>query len=236
MNSSAPFPSNVSYHQECSRLGGLPVVEDRERWLMLRCSGRTVLHVGCADRETFEQQPERHLHRQLAGVAGQLAGIDIDPEGILQLHDAGYTDLLVADLTTTTGRKKTLSLVHQLGNLDLIVAGDVLEHLEEPGRFVAGLIQLSRTTGAPCVLSTINHTYAGAFVDALRRRERVHPEHTAYYSMTTLKNLLIRADAPEPLRFRYYINPSPRRLVTLAKRGATRLFPPLAEGILVEWG
>ncbi len=230
------FPSELSYHQECARLGGLPVVHDRERWIRDRCRGQVVLHVGCADREAFEQAPQRHLHRQLADVTARLAGIDVDAEGIVRLHDAGYTELMVADVGTAAGRKQALSLVQQLGRLDRIVAGDVVEHVEDPGRFVTGLVKLNRATGAPCILTTINHTYAGGFLDALRLRERVHPEHTAYYSMTTLKNLLLRCGATESMRFHYYTNPSPRPLRGIAKRAFTRMFPPLAEGLIVEFG
>jgi len=79
---------------------------------------------------------------------------------------------------------------------DVIVAGEMIEHLNNPGLFLTG-IQRFMNADTRLVLTTIN-AYCGMrwFWYGLRGRrgkqEPVHPDHVAYYSYSTLSVLVKR--------------------------------------------
>ena len=72
---------------------------------------------------------------------------------------------------------------------DLILAGDIIEHLDNPGTFVESCAEVLADKGA-LYISTVNTFGIVRFVKCLFRYEAVHPDHTAYYSHKTLVRLL----------------------------------------------
>ena len=74
----------------------------------------------------------------------------------------------------------------------MIVCGEVLEHLSNPGHF---LTALRATYPTVLVLITVPNAFAtaGAAWLVTKGRENVNKEHVCYYSYTTLKELLRRA-------------------------------------------
>ncbi|MBO0181221.1 hypothetical protein J0682_30075, partial [Vibrio parahaemolyticus] len=76
---------------------------------------------------------------------------------------------------------------------DVIVAGEIIEHLNNPGLFLSGVRRFMHRD-SKLVITTINAYCAMRFfVYALRGRrginEFVHPDHVAYYSYSTLRVL-----------------------------------------------
>ena len=71
------------------------------------------------------------------------------------------------------------------GEFELIVAGEILEHLSNPGMFLDNLKKYS----CPIIITVPN-----AFSDNSGRTgiENVNPEHVAWYSYNTLKTLMER--------------------------------------------
>lgn len=129
------------------------------------------------------------LHSELERVATKLTGFDFDQEGIDVLTSHGFNDLYRADL-------EKLGDVDLNETFDVIVAGEMIEHLNNPGLFLSGIKRfMNRDT--KLVITTIN-AYGGMrfLVYGLRGRggtiEPVHPDHIAYYSYSTLKLLLER--------------------------------------------
>lgn len=87
------------------------------------CSGKVVLDIGCV-----HHNPENYLskywdHKSLHKVASRVGGIDLNKEGVECLR--GY-DIRLADACNFDLREK----------FDVIVAGDVIEHLDNPGGFL----------------------------------------------------------------------------------------------------
>jgi SAM-dependent methyltransferase len=91
--------------------------------------GPSVLDIGCTgglqtDRPLVES-PE-WVHGQLHKAFDDVHGIDLSPEKIRFLHDAGYPDTTAADA-------QDFDLGRQF---DTVVAGELIEHLENPGQFL----------------------------------------------------------------------------------------------------
>jgi SAM-dependent methyltransferase len=154
-------------------------------------AGKKVLHLGCTNWPYTEDaiQAGTLLHKDLAAVASDLYGFDFDQAGIDFLKSKGFDKLFQADL-------EKLQDVKLSETFDVIVAGEMIEHLNNPGLFLDG-IKRFMNANTLLVITTIN-AYSGMrfFVYGLRGRggglEPVHPDHVAYYSYSTLKLLLER--------------------------------------------
>lgn len=175
---------------------------DRVTFLKKLCEGKKVLHLGCTD-YPFTQASidhDRLLHFELEKISKQLYGFDFDEKGIEILVKNGATNLYQADL-------ENLEAVELDEKFDVIVAGEMIEHLSNPGLFLKG-IQRFMSEETKLLITTIN-AYMGMrfWIYGLRGRggsfEPVHPDHVAYYSYSTL-NLLIERENLKVEEFLFY--------------------------------
>lgn len=216
----------------------VPLV-DRVGYLREACRGRRVLHLGCTNHPYTAQSlaDGSLLHLQLEAEASELWGVDSDQEGLDALAEGGRAHLVCADLE----RLKQADLP---GDFEVIVAGEVLEHLSNPGLFLAGIRRLM-SAETRLVLTTVN-AYCGmrAAVYFLRgrggRNEPVHPDHVAYYSYSTIHHLMARHDFA--IRdFLFYDlgaehRPHNRFYLNLINDVCVRLSRQLADGLIVDCG
>lgn len=214
-------------------------IGQRVDYIINACKEKSVLHVGCAD------APNTHkllndgtiLHSKIERVASIQYGIDLNAEGIQILKEAGYTNLAVAnieDIMHNNPFGKT--------EFDVVLAGEVIEHLPNPGVFLDGIKPLLKKSSSRLVLTTINAYSAYRFVYALLTgREMVHPEHVYYFSFSTIKRLLTQ-HGYEIESFAFYPvgrehEKSLKRgfywLLWLADRYAYKFNPMLGDGLMV---
>ncbi len=217
-------------------MAGRPLLTDRVSFLLGMARGQRVLHVGCADAPFTAAKlgDGRLLHARLAGVAGELYGIDASADALDLLLRAGYTNLARVDVQDFDAARLFPGRV-----FDLVLAGEIIEHLPNPGLFLRNLAPLLRTPSARLVLTTPNAYCAYRFLyTLLTGREGGHEEHTAYYSRRTLQRLLAQEGyRVEDLRF-YPANECVEirrgrgRILLATDRLAGRLRPALADGIM----
>jgi SAM-dependent methyltransferase len=166
------------------------------------CRGRKVLHLGCTNWPYTKEALENDslLHLELNELAGELWGLDFDQSGLDILQEKGISYLYRADL-------EKLDDLELDETFDVIVAGEMIEHLNNPGLFLQG-IQRFMNTDTTLIITTVN-AYCGfrMLYYALRGKggtaEPVHPDHVAYYSYSTLNLLLTRAGL-EVSKFMFY--------------------------------
>lgn len=166
-------------------------LKDRVSVILDACAGKRVLHLGCTNSPYTAQSLEGDmlLHSRLSEVAAVVHGFDNDSESLDLMRKAGYDNLHIADL-------EKLSEIAFKEDIEVIVAGEIIEHLSNPGLFLEGVKTLMgpQTT---LLITTIN-AYSGLrYIQyVLRGRgglvEPVHPDHVAYYSYSTLRLLLQR--------------------------------------------
>lgn len=173
-----------------SEIKKIPLVQ-RVEFIKNICKGKKVLHLGCTSFPFTSEMIENggHLHLQLQDTTRELYGFDYDQEGIDILAEKGFGNLYKADL-------EKLEEVELDEKFDVIIAGEMIEHLNNPGKFLDG-IKRFMNSDSKLVITTVNaycaHRFAFYFL--LGRKgliEPVHPDHVAYYSFSTLSLLINR--------------------------------------------
>ena len=197
--------------------------------------GQKVLHLGCTNWPYTQDSLEKNmlLHFELEKTASGLWGFDFDQAGIDILQKEGVRNLFQADL-------ENLDAVPLNETFDVIIAGEMIEHLSNPGLFLKG-IQRFMTPSTKLVITTINAFSAMRFtIYGLRGKgginEPVHPDHVAYYSFRTLKLVLERAQLIVDDFCFYDLGPEHRPYspwyYNLVNDLAVRFSPQLADGVI----
>ncbi len=166
------------------------------------CRGKKVLHLGCANYPYTQQSIDSDslLHFELEQIADDLYGFDFDQAGIDILTSHGSRNIYKADL-------EHLDDVSLDETFDVIVAGEMIEHLNNPGLFLDG-IKRFMNPGTELIVTTIN-AYCGmrffwySLTRNYGRNEPVHPDHVAYYSYATL-TLLAQRHGFDVANFMFY--------------------------------
>jgi SAM-dependent methyltransferase len=165
----------------------MPLVEDRAAWLERLCA-RTrpgeVAHLGCADSPYTEEllAAGMLLHARLVGVAA-VTGFDVDTVALERLRrEMPDERFVLADVTVGVPE-------HERGRYDLVLAGEVLEHVPDADAFLRGCAALLGPRGRLC-LTVPNACCPKIGLRALVGRESVHPDHRVYYGPRTLERTL----------------------------------------------
>jgi len=235
-------PTTLRGRDFIHRIPRAPVV-DRIEQLMKVARGRRVIDVGFVDVGLMAAKTDQGtwLHRRLSEVAAELVGIDIDEAGVRVARRMGF-EAHVADCQEA----EALARLH-LKPADIVVAGELIEHLDRPGDFLQAIRCLTGSSGL-LALSTPNAMALTNFVVSVFRREIVNPDHVAWYSRQTILTLLAR-HGWSPEGFAYYAlpnqNTNPDLRVTeqflvrtwnacrMPMRGIYGFWPSLADGMVI---
>lgn len=207
----------------------------RLEFIKKTCAGKKVLHLGCTNFPYTNEALENNmlLHLELGKIANNLYGFDFDAKGLEILEKAGVKNLYRADL-------EHLEEVNLDETFDCIIAGEIIEHLSNPGLFLRGIKRfMNRET--LLIITTIN-AYCGFrfLIYGLRGKggsnEPVHPDHVAYYSYKTL-NLLLERENFQIDKFYFYDigvehRPFNRWFYNFFNDVCVKISPQLCDGII----
>jgi 2-polyprenyl-3-methyl-5-hydroxy-6-metoxy-1,4-benzoquinol methylase len=192
--------------------------------------GKRVLHLGCvgfADLPTADRiaLAEASLHFALSTVA-DVTGVDYSRDAIEYFRAHGVFDNVVF------GDAEWLQDAGLVGPFDIVVAGDIIEHLSNPGLMLDGLrglcdehSQVVITTPHAFGLLRFLRYLAGRFVEG--------NEHVATFNESNLVNLCARHGLRVvSIDTCYQGNATKKRLFWLGKR-FFELFPRLGGTLFV---
>jgi len=163
-------------------------IVDRIEWLVDRCRDKRVIHVGFAD-AGFRQEQGRAgswLHERLDDVATELVGVDADRAGVEAARRDGYEAHLV-DATDPASVAAT-----DIGPGDIVLAGEVIEHLGAPGPFLDAMAELCGPDGRLIITTPNAYGLVNVVASMTRRVEVNHPDHVVMFTWRTLTELLRR--------------------------------------------
>ena len=160
---------------------------DRIEFLRDVARGRRVVHVGFADARCadFQAAHGAWLHATLAEVAHHLIGLDLDDEGVAAARAAGFEAHRVDCRDPRAVAALGLEPAH------VVIVGELIEHLDNPGSMLEAVKPLVGPTGT-LVITTPNGHGLFNVCAAVVGRELNHPDHVTLYSWFTLSNLLAR--------------------------------------------
>lgn len=225
------------------RLPDAPLV-DRYQYLLGACRGKRVIDLGFVDegRMTTKRTQRAWLHELLSRSARELVGIDSDTDGVRLARELGF-ESYAADCQSGSDLMDL-----ELVPADVVVAGELIEHLDRPGDFLEAVKTLVGPAGV-LVLTTPNAARLTNLLGSLADRELTNPDHVAWYSWHALKTLLERHGwLLRSVGFYPIARLAPPRSLTLGERLKLRgvngirtamrplflLRPALADGIVAE--
>ncbi len=150
-----------------------------------------MLHLGCAG-ENLSRGAEACLHYRLSKICSELWGVEIDKAALEQVRS--FTSAANEDdrLRYLVGDVQRLDDIGIGRKFDVVLAGSVIEHLDNPGLMLQGAKSLCRA-GGEVIIVTPNVFGLMQFLRVLLlRREAVNPQHTCWFSMQTLSELCHR--------------------------------------------
>lgn len=193
------------------RLPHATLVDARHPFIVDRCRGKAVLHVGCVDSGLLEERFARGelLHQKLERVARRLVGTDIDAEGVRFMLSKGMQNVHAIDISDPA-----VALPFAGETFEVIVLSEVIEHLLNPGLMLERL-KLMMQPGTTHLLVTVPNAFTvNNLLNMARGVEYVHPDHNCYFSHVTLHNLLTKTgfDIAEELVYTFETDVLPRRI------------------------
>jgi len=153
---------------------------NKESFIADMCAGKAVLDLGCIRHSAeFALKDASWLHEKIKAVAKKIVGVDYLPEEIAKINSHGY-DVIYGDVT------KSLRINEKF---DVIVAGDLLEHLTNFEGFFYNCSALLNPDGI-VIITTPNPFFCGEFhYVAFKKNFVVNPEHTCWIDPQCLEQL-----------------------------------------------
>ena len=199
---------------------------DREQFILDVCKGRRVLHLGCADFPYTEESlaSGTWLHHKVSDVASSCLGVDLDSNSVARLHERHDIDNIMQ------GNAEQLDKLH-IGLFDVVLAGEIIEHINNPGLFLHTARLVLKPDGR-LLITTTNAFCLRRFVRIPFRYESIHPDHTYYFSHTTLQTLVKRFGYQLEESHSYRILSKRPLLPYILERLSTVITPNWGEGII----
>lgn len=199
----------------------VPRPVDRLDFLSKMVRHKRVFDLGALDETALDAKADSNswLHARLCASASSVVGIDnsdrLPPEG-LATPNGGH--IIHADIFNLA------PVIERHGRPDIIVAGEIIEHLPDTGAFLKSLKSNTVLRGVDFVFSTPNACCWHNALVGLADRESMHKDHLQVYSYKTLRTLFSRAEidlhelVPYHVRFTEMVSGT-RGLARLGIRG-----------------
>ena len=173
----------------------------------------TILDIGCA-RHSEEKRESANLHEYLiTNTQCHIQGIDVLEEEVEKMRDEGY-DVQVGDAETFESETE----------FDVIVAGEVIEHLKNIGKFIR-TAESNLAVGGKLILTTPNPDGFAYFRKALFNQPN-NPTHTCWVDPQNLEQLISITETGLQLNEWIYLPPVGGISMVLWKTGFSRAASP----------
>lgn len=164
------------------RARDIPLVNSKFERIDQLIKNKDVLDCGCVGAPiSSKKEFEKTSHAIHMKHAGYILGVDILEEEVKKRKEMGY-NVFCANVENMELNRK----------FDVVIAADLIEHLSNPGMFLDTANKHLKDRGL-LYLGTPNSYSLNNCIRALFGiKINVHPEHTCWYDMNTLIQLITR--------------------------------------------
>ncbi|MGB7555538.1 MAG: methyltransferase domain-containing protein [Candidatus Korobacteraceae bacterium] len=161
----------------------------KEEFILQRASGRSVLHLGAVGFTDLApgdrvRSAEQSLHWKLTQLS-ETIGIDRSVAVIDEYRKLGvFTNIVAGDV-------EQLDELQIERTFDVVIAGDIIEHLSNPGRMLDGIKRFC-TENTQVIITTPNAFGAPNFLRYSAGKFREGAEHVMSFNEQSLVTLLTR--------------------------------------------
>ena len=159
-----------------------PPCNDRVDYLVELARGKRVLDVGVVDHVVTAVKRPDWLHGRIARAASYVLGVDIMDTGTRLLREEGY-NVRRCDITRDDPGE---------GAFDLVLCGELIEHLGNPQALFAAAAKVL-VPGGRLVITTPNPYYLGRTLRHLLSRDRESVDHTTLLFPSGIAEMASRA-------------------------------------------
>ena len=158
-------------------------IKDRMEIIAPLVRGHRTLDLGVVDSRRGRQETAKRLEeksasllfRRICEINPDTVGIDVDKGGVDILRQQGFNARIADVMTMDLGQR-----------YDVVIAGELIEHLANPGLFLCNMAKHLTPEGT-LVITTPNPFYFGHVWKIWRYgRPRVHEEHVCWFDPFTL--------------------------------------------------
>jgi len=160
----------------------IPAIYDRNYYFGQLVKGKSALDIGIVEHDARHWDSPAWLHHYIHASAAFCLGVDTNTEALKSLTEKGYNTTTV-DVTSDAylGR-----------DFDVIVAGELVEHVSQVESFLAFCARHAHSD-TQLLLSTPNPHYIGFFMRMLRENMFIsNAEHVSWLSPTHILELCRR--------------------------------------------
>jgi hypothetical protein len=168
-------------------------IVNRLEFLTNYCSNKNVIHLGACqandenDLSGYDElvTSEEFLHKTLQKISSRVIGIDYNEKFINYLNkNHGIDDIYFWDIE----QKDSLSFVNF--NPDIVLFGEILEHLSNPGFALRNIADNLMDENTKLVITIPNGLSAWNFFWALFGKEMHDPDHSLLFTPRIVSRLL----------------------------------------------
>lgn len=183
-------PTHLPAYTPMEKLA-VPRPVDRIPYLRTAVAGKRVLDLGAMDETAYQAKRGQGtwLHEELSHAAAEVLGVDASPEVPADgLVTGARSRIIRGDISALAG------ILAETGfDPEVIVAGELIEHLDNPLAFLRGFRALPALHGRRLLLTTPNASALHNGLVGMLGRESTHHDHLCILSYKTLCTLCHRA-------------------------------------------
>jgi len=201
-------------------------IVNRVTFLKNICKDKTVLDLGCVDHDYFTYKDKMNrgewLHEELSKVSKKIIGVDLISDYSDVIKEKGY-DIRNGNIETFEG-------VEINEKFDVIIAGEIIEHLYNQGMFLDS-VKKFMDADTKLVITTPNCFSMRKFFPLLINKEINRDDHTMWHSQNTLMQMLnFKNYKIEEILYYAFIKNS--GLGSFLQRKFYSVLPRLADGLI----
>ncbi len=198
-------------------------IKDRHDYIVEACKGKKVLHIGCIGnsyKSTSIYEP--WLHKEISDASSSCVWIDLYKERIDEAAKLSDSTIVYGDASNFD--------VHD--TFDVIVAGEIIEHIDNFAAFFA-TIRRHSNKDTVIILTTPNPFNFSNIIRVLFTGKPIFDvDHVVYFDIFTLWQMLKRQHFI-PIKFIYNTEIASQRIRNIIIRWIWAIFPVLNLNLMV---